>query len=654
MTVRVNPQGDLRNFPAQSAPTSVVSGPITGNWGITIPYVSLFYGVAPLAGYGEGWNTTAQIVMEFSEPTDRAGLGGGVLNKTVTDQLFNFDQSLGADYTGQWNSNQKFTVTAVDVTGAGPPEIGVLTVQIMATRGLMLKNVDGDSKPGQGQYRFVDGVWGLTGSFAVNTIELTSVVGDPSPTETDDVWGVGDSITIEFNQPTNKGCYQGCEDYGVPHATVMSLFSFSDSFWPQSASDLGSVTGRWTSNGSVPCQNCLSGTSGRCKAQPTLDVVSGYYTDTSARECSELVEETGECAPGYQLCSSSQIVLTKDGGRSTLIPPTIGGMRARVKVGSFIRNYPASVEPTGDVQSPYLIGAFGPPCISITSVRGSDPNGIDGRYNQGDVITVEFNQDTNLADMTFGSITQQQADSLFSYTCSGAECPQFAGNYTGTWVTRRRLTLTATNTLNIYPFDESAPETLLPIPGQFSLEIRPGNNLRNYPPACFPNFPISPALEGSFGPSNLAIDLLEVKDPLDLNDFYSDGDTIRIVFSGDTDYAGLGIGPWTKTMIDSLFDFSSPIGLDYTGLWLSRTTFLITLVTVGPDTLPIDGDPSCCDGDFSITVKSSGGLRQYPATSDATATCGGPQSCLEVVISSRIKDKLQARKPMKLHPNPHF
>ncbi len=42
----------------------------------------------------------------------------------------------------------------------------------------------------------------------------------------------------------------------------------------------------------------------------------------------------------------------------------------------------------------------------------------------------------------------------------------------------------------------------------------------------------------------------------------------------------------------------------------------------------------CCNGTFSLTIRREGGLRNYPPTSDAASTCGGPESCKQVGLSS--------------------
>jgi hypothetical protein len=92
--------GDVRNFPAQSAPTLARSQPITGDWGITIPYVKQFFGTDTGGDqiYGDG----DIIIIQFSELTDKSLMVSAQLDKETLDKLLEFDQRLGDDYEGRW------------------------------------------------------------------------------------------------------------------------------------------------------------------------------------------------------------------------------------------------------------------------------------------------------------------------------------------------------------------------------------------------------------------------------------------------------------------------------------------------------------------------------------------------------------------------
>jgi hypothetical protein len=254
-----------------------------------------------------------------------------------------------------------------------------------------------------------------------------------------------------------------------------------------------------------------------------------------------------------------------------------------------LRDYPAAADAAqGDVtRSPPLSGAFGAKCVNITSLVASDPRRIDGSYGpSGDVISVKFNTLTNTPYIpsSNGSATGGYAvysagtsgvgrtlqkpavDALFSFFCGGVPCGElFASNYTGTWTARDTFDISIVNASSVYPYNPTADPDMLPVLGQFSVAVNPGVDLRNYPPACLPNAPESPLLSGSFGPSNIYIVSVTIRDPTDWNDVYSDGDEITIRFSEQTDYAGLGAGPWSKEQIDGVFRFSRSLGSDYVG-----------------------------------------------------------------------------------------
>ena len=76
------------------------SVPITGDWGITIPYVKIFF--AQDGASDDVFTENDKIFMQFSEQTDRAGITSSQMDKQTLDRLFYFDQSLGADYEGRW------------------------------------------------------------------------------------------------------------------------------------------------------------------------------------------------------------------------------------------------------------------------------------------------------------------------------------------------------------------------------------------------------------------------------------------------------------------------------------------------------------------------------------------------------------------------
>jgi len=69
---------------------------------------------------------------------------------------------------------------------------------------------------------------------------------------------------------------------------------------------------------------------------------------------------------------------------------------------------------------------------------------------------------------------------------------------------------------------------------------------------------------------------LVIDDPDDLDEIYSIGDTITIIFDSDTNEPG-GTEVQIKAAVDDLFTFTESLGTDYGGQWLTPDTFVITI-----------------------------------------------------------------------------
>ena len=77
-------------------------------------------------------------------------------------------------------------------------------------------------------------------------------------------------------------------------------------------------------------------------------------------------------------------------------PPTIGNFYVTIRKEGELRNIPPACAPSR-ARSSGLAGNFGASTISITSIIASDPANIDVSFSVNDTITVNFNQETNLA-----------------------------------------------------------------------------------------------------------------------------------------------------------------------------------------------------------------------------------------------------------------
>lgn len=77
-------------------------------------------------------------------------------------------------------------------------------------------------------------------------------------------------------------------------------------------------------------------------------------------------------------------------------------------------------------------------------------------------------------------------------------------------------------------------------------------------------------------------------DPDNLDDIFSDGDTITILFDSETNVP-LGDGTLTKQEVDDLFTFSEKIAQAYSGTWTNSSAFVISINSMANSALIING-----------------------------------------------------------------
>src|SRR5690606_4042508 len=104
------------------------------------------------AVYGNG----DTITVIFNQATNRPG--GSFLTRNDLLTLFDFSQSLGADFSGAWTDASTLVITVVDASGATPPQIGVLVITAISN---LLKNQAGTSLPSTSTSPPIVGNWGL-------------------------------------------------------------------------------------------------------------------------------------------------------------------------------------------------------------------------------------------------------------------------------------------------------------------------------------------------------------------------------------------------------------------------------------------------------------------------------------------------------------
>jgi hypothetical protein len=185
-TLRSLSSGELRNVPPACAPSTALSGTLLGDFGpstieitsiraedpnknsmttdttysvndtITITFNQVTHTCTYIHTCMHTYSVNDTITITFNQVTNLAGFSvdtyirtyihtykhtyqvtnlagfsvGTQLTKAQVDSIFAFSDSLGANYVGRWLSRSVFVITAVDVTGAGPPRIGSFTLRV--------------------------------------------------------------------------------------------------------------------------------------------------------------------------------------------------------------------------------------------------------------------------------------------------------------------------------------------------------------------------------------------------------------------------------------------------------------------------------------------------------------------------------------------
>jgi len=147
-------------------------------------------------------------------------------------------------------------------------------------------------------------------------------------------------------------------------------------------------------------------------------------------------------------------------------------------------------------------------------------------------------------------LTKATVDALFAFSTP------LSLDYTGLWLSSSSFEITITQLFPIQLESKTVqqigsvaptPARIYPAVGcatcvnahEFVAYVRKEAALSNVPIACLPQFATSLPLDGDFGGAVVKIDYVIADDPGNVNDFYSPGDTITIVFNMATNMAGV-------------------------------------------------------------------------------------------------------------------
>ena len=631
--------GNIRNYPSAAARSLGTVPIMLGHFGPSSVYVERLVASDP-GNFHSRFDVGDRVSLFFNMPTNRADMElNRQYNKLAVDQLLQFSWELATDYTGSWIDNSTFQI---DITEVNPlqyplPFIGQFKVQLLRSGNLR------NYPPTCDQSNTTSSL--LSGGFGRSTLfMLSAVASDPSPQDT--VYSDGDKITITFSQSTNKA---GLPDTILTKEQLNNLFHFS--------MQLGdNYTGSWLNdrvfeiiivNSTKPstifwCEpkpGCTYSRCSRCALQMEWHSCVRQLSDSSLPDAitnlgtsrcpdcpnplilkSRLANDgTADCPscpdPIFQWMKTGICEYKSDGGYQ---PPLLDVTLITVKKSADLREVPPILNPTTGIDETnnyppaYLSGGFGYSSLEILSLVADDPDKADSVYSNQDTITVTFSEPTNRANMPEAGATKADIDRLFDFSHN------LGLDYTGHWPDRLTLVITIVN-----KHDNSQPTV-----GGLYVTTKEEGKLRNYPAST--NAALISGnrnstilkLAGDFGPSTIYIRAFRASSPESLSDVYNVGAAFTIYFSELTNRGDLPKSGWTKAQIDNAFDFYSdiydqhPLGLDYSGNWPDNQTFMISIL--GVDRNEPKGPPPLTGGNFRVSIKAEGNIRNVPPQCSAT------------------------------------
>eukprot|EP01105_Mastigella_eilhardi_P017803 TRINITY_DN4101_c0_g2_i5.p1 TRINITY_DN4101_c0_g2~~TRINITY_DN4101_c0_g2_i5.p1 ORF type:complete len:1903 (-),score=320.30 TRINITY_DN4101_c0_g2_i5:75-5783(-) len=248
----------------------------------------------------------------------------------------------------------------------------------------------------------------------------------------------------------------------------------------------------------------------------------------------------------------------------SVISPTFS-LTMAVKLAANLRNAASTSLPSTN-RSPSLTGNWGTLAgPAVTSLVASDPNdNSDAVYSVNDIITITFNMATNCPIITSKALV----DSYFSFT-------QVLGNdYYGVWP--------ANDTCVIEVLD-----ILYCTPPQIGVMNVTATGIYDATYISLPSSSTFGPITGNWGTlAGPTIKSAIAYDPDNMDSFYSNGDSLTILFTTATNMPLLS----SVAIINSVFSFSSPLGNSYTAAWgPTADNLTITIVDKGTAVVPLDG-----------------------------------------------------------------
>eukprot|EP00163_Fabomonas_tropica_P017020 TRINITY_DN302_c0_g1_i1.p1 TRINITY_DN302_c0_g1~~TRINITY_DN302_c0_g1_i1.p1 ORF type:complete len:4597 (+),score=418.58 TRINITY_DN302_c0_g1_i1:1654-13791(+) len=586
--------------------------------------------------------------IDFAEPTNTPDIH----NHSSVMSMFSFTQSLGTDVTGTWVTDQRARLTVVNSAG-GAPVLENTTVTVTGN----LRNKAETSVPS------IFTSPRLTGNFGLLGPQIVQFIAD-DPDDLDAYYGNNDTYTIIFDIATNQPT-------ASTHNDILNLLAFNMSHQNPGTE----LSGTWLSSSVLRLSVVnMTGASppviGQAQVRVRDDVVKlydasyRYHVSTSLSppisgdwgslqapvivsafgndpDDGDVILSSGDTfriefniptnAPNITTKSQFDSVfqfVTASGGQPvtlgeaytaawdstaaqrlmvTVVNATYGNatdisnLRVQVLQSANLRNKLGTSLSSKQLYTG-VSGNWGlPPGPQISKFYGYDPDDLDIFYSNEDRIVVEFDKPTNMPPIT----SKSQFVSIFTLT-QGGTSTNLGLDFSAKWISNTKLEVVINDVTNANPVPVIGSLTISTTSAKVKLNDTETSEL----------FTTTKVISGNWGlPPGPTFEALYFDDPDDGDNVYSDGDILVMYFNMKTNAVPLT----TKDEIDSLFTFSSTLGTDYSGIWLSdnRTAIITVLNTTGATPPPVLGS-------FFIRVNSFKNLNNEKEDRLASIAVGVP------------------------------
>jgi len=227
LSVKVKASGNLLDITQSSVPSISEFSFLGGNFGELRGPVATSLVAEDLPPIVPDYSVGDRIILRFDVDTNGIALFGTNMDREEVDQLLLFTQDLAGPepvpfvapgkYSAQWTSPKNLVITINDITGAAPPQVGILTATVKVSAGLqreLVASANSDSTSPFLQPSF--------GKPPGPTVTLFSV---SDPDAGDAIYGDFDVFDIELSELTNGIALFGTD---MTRAEIDQLLVFSE------------------------------------------------------------------------------------------------------------------------------------------------------------------------------------------------------------------------------------------------------------------------------------------------------------------------------------------------------------------------------------------------------------------------------------------